>query len=171
MTMGLVLVLLAAEPAVEVKPVEHSAANAVAVIGSTVGVLAVATGAALSSGVAVHGAPFSAVGRPNPWVTNVGLLVALTVQFTIAHLAVPWVATLLRPEHDVDAVREKAWGWSRWSLAAGAIGTLTYTVGAALEQSRWGRGDAVMAAGLVVTVLSLLVFDVLEGVATWGAVR
>lgn len=171
MTWGLVAVLLAVEPAVEVKPVEHGVGNSVVVIGSSVLLLAASTTAAISSGVAVHGVPFSAIGRPSPWVTNVGLLVALGVQFTLAHLAVPAVASLLRPEHDVDTVREKAWAWSRWPLAAGALGTLTYTVGAALEQSQFGRGDAVMATGLIITVLSLIVFDVLEGVATWGAVR
>jgi hypothetical protein len=171
MIWGLVAVLLAAEPAVEVKPVEHGVGNSVVLLSSTVLMLAASTGAAMTSGVAVHGVPFSAIGRPSPWVTNVGLLVALGVQFTLAHLAVPAVASLLRPEHDVDTVREKAWAWSRWPLAAGALGTLTYSVGAALEQSQWGRGDAVMATGLIITVLSLIVFDVLEGVATWGAVR
>lgn len=171
MTLALVVVLLAAEPTADVKPVEHGAGNAVALVGSTVGLLGASTIAAVASGIAIHGVPLSAIGRPSPWATGVGVLVGLALQFTISHLAVPWVASRLRPEHDLDTIREKTWVFSRWPMAAGALGALTFGVGAALEETRWGRGDGVMAAGIVVTLLSLLVFDVIEGIATWGAVR
>ncbi|MBL8911660.1 MAG: hypothetical protein JNM17_13295 [Archangium sp.] len=152
-------------------PVEHGALNTLGLVSSTTGVLAVSTGAALVAGLSTHFAPFAVNGRPNPWVSNGGMLVMLGVQFAIAHLLVPQIATWWRPEHDVIRVREKAWEFSRWPLAAGALGALTYTVGAVLEETRWGRGDAVMAAGLLTTVLSLFVFDVIEGLATLGAVR
>jgi hypothetical protein len=179
MTWVLVL-LLAAEPAVEPMPlvpalapaaVEHATLQSVGLAGSTVLLLAASTGAAFVAGGTLHGLPLAVNGRPNPWASDLGLLVGLGVEFALAHLALPAVAALWRPEHDAAAIRAQAWTFSRWPLAAGALGVVTFTVGAALEESRWGRGDGVMAAGLLVTVLSLLVFDVVEGLATWGAVR
>jgi hypothetical protein len=174
----LVALLLGAAPgeALALAPVESPAAlpaqgdatgRLVAFVATSTALSAVATGLGVGAGVWLHSVPFDVTGRPNPWVTTGALAVALGLNAALTHLAVPWVAGALRWSSDAARVREVTWQSARWALAGGAVGALTFAVGAGLEQSSFGRGQSVMLVGVVLGVLSLFAWDVVEAVAAW----
>lgn len=167
----LLMLMLAAAPVEVSAPEATQGAPGAAVVAAGTGVLTVSTLAAFTATVAIHLIPFSVDGRPNAWVTSSGLLAALGVHFAISHLGVPWLTSLLRPQNDVATLRETAWRSSRWAMLAGAVGAATTFVGAGLEESSFGRGQGVMVTGLLVTVASLIAFDVLEALGAWSALR
>lgn len=132
------------------------------------GITAASTAVAIGVGVLLHSVPYSIDGRPNPWVTTGGFAVAVGLNAALTHLAVPLVAQALRQTGTVADLRDHAWKTSRWALLGGGVGVATFALGSALEQSSFGRGQGVMAAGAVLSVLALLVWDVLEIVQTWA---
>lgn len=133
------------------------------------GTVVLATGVSLALGILVHSVPYTVSGRPSPWVTSGGFAVALGLNAGLTHLALPWLAHALGRGDSLAERQAVAWSSSRWALAAGGVGLLTFVTGAALEESAFGRGQAVMAVGALLSVLSLLVWDVAEAVASWVA--
>ncbi len=123
--------------------------------------------ASIAAGIFVHSVPFLINGRPQPYVTAGGFAVMLGLNAGITHLVLPWLATALHPGRSLSDARLTAWQTSRWALLGGAAGVLTYAVGGGLEQASFGRGQAVMLAGAMLSLAAMLVWDVLEAVGSW----
>lgn len=123
--------------------------------------------ASIAAGIFVHSVPFLINGRPQPYVTAGGFAVMLGLNAGLTHLVVPWLATAIHPGRSLSDARLTAWQTSRWALLGGAAGVLTYAVGGGLEQASFGRGQAVMLAGAVLSLAAMLVWDVLEAVGSW----
>lgn len=158
------------EPAVEVRA-RSEQENPVAYSLSSTAVLLTTTTVALATLVAVHMAPLAIEGRPNPWVTAGGLGAMVGVNFGLSHLAVPWLASTFRGDADTATLRGESFRITRWALIPGAVGAITYAVGAGLENASFGRGQGVMIAGALTSVLSMVVFDVVAAVAGWSVHR
>ena len=123
--------------------------------------------ASIAAGIFVHSVPFLINGRPQPYVTAGGFAVMLGLNAGITHLDLPWLATALHPGRSLSDARLTAWQTSRWALLGGVAGVLTYAVGGGLEQASFGRGQAVMLAGAMLSLAAMLVWDVLEAVGSW----
>jgi hypothetical protein len=125
-----------------------------------------ATGALAGlAGWFIPGECFAAQGRPDPLCSGVGLLLGAAVQVGLAWLLVPEVYRLADDASgrgSISEARQAGWRWSRWAALAGLAFVGTYLVGAAVEKSAYGRGQAAMLVGALGAVGSWVTFDVTE---------
>jgi len=126
---------------------------------------------AIAAGVLVHAIPLMVDGRPRPWLTPEALALSVGLNASVTHALLPFIAGHLGEAKPPDVIRQSAWAKSRWALLGGGVGVATLGVGAGLEESSFGRGQAVMITGILVCLVSMVAWDVLEASGAWEAVR
>jgi hypothetical protein len=130
----------------------------------TIAAASVASGAA---GVALYSSSVQHLGRPDPWATTAAFALTLTLDVTLTHLLLPAVAKLSGASSALDALAAHAWETSRWAALAGVAGIAVFGLGAGLEQDHFGRGQGVLLAGVVTSLVGFVVWNVIEATSVW----
>jgi hypothetical protein len=130
----------------------------------------VATSATISTGAVIvaagiSGVPFQQTGRPNAYVSTLGVAAGVALNFGLVHLLVPEFVRVVGAA--VPPSRLEAWRWSRWALAAQVVGVAALGLGAGLEAREFGAGQGLMLGGLLGALFGGIALDVLELVGAW----
>lgn len=159
--MVLALVLASVVCAEEPQPVIFATGSVLSLAAA-----GVASGAA---GVALYAASVQHLGRPDPWATTAAFGLTLTLDVTLSHLLVPAVAKLSGARTTLEAISAHAWETSRWAALAGVAGIAVFGVGAGLEQDHFGRGQVLLLAGVLTSLVGFVVWNVIEATSVWRA--
>ncbi len=119
----------------------------------------VTSGAALSVTWAMPSTCTALLGSPRPLCLAAGVAVGGALQLALSALVLPELYRL--SGHEPGALRADWWRWARWPALALALGALTLTIAAAVEQADFSTGQAAMLGALAGTVGAGLSVDVL----------
>ncbi len=124
-----------------------------------------------AAGAAVPLLAFDSAGRPQPIAVAGGFFIAAALHFSIVHLVVPELGRLANVEGFVgepSAARAEGWRISRWPAFAALAGLAVLGVGAGVEQVSFSSGQWAMIAGLGLTLVTGVVWTVLDAVFSWS---